>query len=466
MAIGHKDLLKLQFIGATETVTGSKFLLHNAKAKIMIECGLFQGLKELRLRNWAPLPIKPSDIDAVVLTHAHLDHSGYFPVLIKQGFKGKAYASTPTVELCKILLPDSGFLQEEDAVFATKKGFSKHVPALPLYTYSDAIRSLSFLQPVANGNPFDLGHGISAKLIPAGHILGARFVHITASTPYKRTILFAGDIGRYDALISAEPSRIKEVDYLVIESTYGDRLHPEEDVFARFEKIINETVKRNGKVLIPAFAVGRTQEVIYILKELQEQKRIPLDIPIYLNTPMGINATKVYTKFAPEDNYLKKGLDLHPFDLPNLHLVHTQEESKALNQLDTPAIILSASGMLTGGRILHHLKAYAKDPNTTLVLVGFQAAGTRGQAILAGVKSIKLHGQQVNINCQIESIESISAHGDYEDILKWLSKFNKEPKTTFIVHGESKAAASFAEKIKKSLNWNAVVPRYLDEFKL
>ncbi len=456
----------MQFLGATGTVTGSKFYLHNASGKFMIDCGLFQGFKELRLRNWAPLPVAVVDINAVVLTHAHIDHSGYFPVLVKQGFRGRGYASAPTVELCKILLPDSGFLQEEDAAFAMKKGFSKHLPALPLYTYSDAIAALPYLATIPNGKPFDLGHGLTVKMIQAGHILGARFVHVTSKLPHQRTVLFAGDIGRYDAIISKGPSRIKEVDYLVMESTYGNKLHPEEDVFTRFERIINSTVARGGKVLVPAFAVGRTQEIIYIIKKLQQKKRIPMDVPVYLNTPMGIDATELYRKYADEEGFFKDGIDEDSFRLPNLHLVHTQEESKRLNFLDSPAIILSASGMMTGGRILHHLKAYAGDPNTTLVLVGFQAAGTRGRSILDGTKSIKIHGQPVPLNCHVESIDSISAHGDYDDILKWLSQFTRPPKMTFLVHGEPESTLAMAKRIKERLGWKTTIPQYLDEFDL
>ncbi|OGQ49686.1 MAG: mRNA 3'-end processing factor [Deltaproteobacteria bacterium RIFCSPLOWO2_02_FULL_47_10] len=458
--------MRLQFLGATGTVTGSKFLLYNSSAKFMIDCGLFQGMKEFRLRNWAPLPVPVVDINAVVLTHAHIDHSGYFPVFVKQGFRGKAYASIPTVELCKILLPDSGFLQEEDAVFATKKGFSRHIPALPLYTYNDAVAALPYLAGIPNGKPFDLGGGLKAKLIPAGHILGARFVHITSHAPSQRTILFAGDIGRYDAIINQGPARIKEIDYLVVESTYGDRLHPEDDVFRRLEVIINETVSKGGKVLIPSFAVGRTQEIIYIIKKLQLKKRIPLNVPVYLNTPLGIDATEIYRKYADEEEFFKDGINEDSFRLPNLHLVHTQEESKKLNALAAPAIILSASGMMTGGRILHHLKAYAGDPNSTLVLVGYQAAGTRGRAILDGAKSTKIHGQPVALHMRVEFIDSISAHGDYEDILKWLSLFTRPPLATFLVHGEEKSTAAMAERIRERLHWNVVVPRYLDEVEL
>lgn len=457
-----KGGLKLQFLGATGTVTGSKFLLYNASAKYMIDCGLFQGLKELRLRNWAPLPVPVVEINSVILTHAHIDHSGYFPVFVKQGFRGRAYASTSTVELCKILLPDSGFLQEEDAVFATKKGFSKHLPALPLYTYSDAVASLPYLSAIPDGKPFDLGHGIKVRMVEAGHILGARFVHITSQVPYQRTILFAGDIGRYDSVINKGPATIKEVDYIVMESTYGDKLHPEENIFDRMEHIIKSTVERGGKVIIPAFAVDRTQEIIYIIKKLQDKKRIPV-VPMFLNTPMGISATQIYTKHSNEEGFFKDEMDENSFTLPNLKMVRTQEESKNLNFMPGPAIIISASGMMTGGRVLHHVKAYGPDPNSTLVLVGYQAAGTRGRAILDGSRSIKIHGQPVPLNCHIELIDSISAHGDYEDILKWLSHFRRKPKAIFLVHGEANSTKALATRIKERFNWNVVIPNYLDE---
>jgi len=453
----------LQFLGATETVTGSKFLLSNHHMNWFIDCGLFQGLKELRLRNWSPLPIDASAVSYVVLTHAHIDHSGYLPLFVKNGFEGDVIASEPTVELCKILLPDSGYLQEEDARYAAKKGFSKHAPVLPLYTYNDAVATFPYFKAVADEREVKID-GASISLYRAGHILGSRFIKVTFIDSGK-TILFAGDIGRYDALITREPVEFKDgIDYLVLESTYGDRVHPKEDIFERFARIINTTIDKGGKILIPAFAVGRTQDIIYILKRLLIRKVIPEDIAIYLNTPLGIDATDIYTRFASEHKIFKRDEGASVFSMPNLRLVKTEEESKALNALDHPAIILSASGMLAGGRILHHLKAYAHDPNSCLILVGFQAAGTRGRAILDGANSIKIHGEMVDIRCRVEYIESLSAHGDREDILRWLHAFDRPPRQIFLVHGEENAITSLKEAIERDFKGVKVsVPKFLEK---
>jgi metallo-beta-lactamase family protein len=434
----------------------------------MVDCGLFQGLKELRLKNWSPLPIAPKDVKSVILTHAHIDHSGYVPLFIRNGFKGKVLASEGTIELCKILLPDSGYLQEEDAKYATKKGFSKHKPALPLYTYQDAIDALPCFKSIPDEEEVPLSDTATVQLYRAGHILGSRFVKISLKNGTYKSILFAGDIGRYDSLITRDPTTIeKGVDYLVLESTYGNHKHPEEDIFKRFEDIIHATVKKDGKVLIPAFAVGRTQEILFILKQLSKQKRLPPNIPIYLNTPLGIDATAIYTRFVKEHRILNGGVDPNMFHMPNLHFVHDQADSKELNRLEGPAIIVSASGMMTGGRILHHLKAYAGNPNNTLIIVGFQAAGTRGRSILDGSKAIKIHGLPVGINCTVEYIESLSAHGDFEDILKWLSLFKRAPKTIFLVHGEPEALDAMKKNIEKEMkHTNIIVPKYLEKIEL
>lgn len=457
----------LQFLGATETVTGSKFLLSDSHDSWMIDCGLFQGLKELRLKNWSPLPVCPKDVKAVILTHAHIDHSGYLPLFIKNGFSGDVLASEATIELCKILLPDSGYLQEEDAKFATKKGFSKHKPALPLYTHEDAVATFPYFKPIPDEADTTLNKTTSLRLHRAGHILGSRFVKITISEKTKKSILFAGDIGGYNTLITHDPEHIEDdVDYLVMEATYGDRAHPDEDLFMRFEEIINSTFRRNGKILIPAFAVGRTQEVLHILKQLLLQKRIPAEIPVYLNTPLGINATTIYRHFAAEHRIFDEDTKGDIFDMPNLTYVHEEKDSKEVNRLKDPAIIISGSGMLTGGRILHHLSAYAGDPNSCLVIVGFQAAGTRGRAILDGAKSVKIHGQPVGINCRVEFIESLSAHADCNDILKWLGHFQRPPKTIFLVHGEPDAIGAMKTKIEENIKSEVLVPKYLEKFEL
>lgn len=451
----------LQFLGATDTVTGSKFLLKTPESNWMVDCGLFQGVKEHRLRNWAPLPLAAKDLTGVLLTHAHIDHSGYIPLLVKNGFRGRVFASEPTVELCKILLPDSGYLQEEDAKYATKKGFSKHSTALPLYTYADAIHSLGHFQAIPNGDVVKLGDGMSVQLTKAGHILGARFLQVTVQNGSRNRILFAGDIGRYDSIIANSPTPIYETDYLVLESTYGDRTHPVEDIFTRMANIINETAKEGGKVLIPAFAVGRTQDILFILKKLCETNRIPADIPIYLNTPLGIDATSIYLRFAAEHR-IQNASGRSLFQAPNIYYVHDMEASKRLNTMEGPAIIIAGSGMITGGRILHHLKAYAGDPTTRLIIVGYQADGTRGRALLDGGKSIKIHGQPISVRCKIEHIDSLSAHGDVEDIMRWLKQFNHPPRQTFMVHGEPKSSQALAEHIRDVLHWPVYIPKYLE----
>lgn len=459
--------VKLQFLGATETVTGSKFYINEDGKGWLIDCGLYQGLKELRLRNWQPFQVDPKKLEAVVLTHAHIDHSGYLPLLTKSGFTKKILASEPTVELCKILLPDAGYIQEEDAKFAAKKGFSKHENPMPLYTYADALNSLKYLEAIPDREWHDLSDNVRIMLRPAGHILGSRFINVSVKEDnHKFNIMFAGDIGSYDALIAVDPGEVKSVNYLVLESTYGDRLHKEENILNRFEAIINKTVSRGGKVIIPAFAVGRSQEVLYVLKKLEDAGRLP-NVPIYLNSPLAIDATAIYIRFASEHNFFENGTrPTEAFHPSNLTFVHESDESKHLNALKEPAIIISSSGMMTGGRILHHLKAYLPDPNSTLVITGFQAAGTRGRAILDGAKAIKIHGLPVAVNAELEFVESLSAHGDYQDILRWLRGFTKAPKTTFLVHGEPDSAAALRKRIEDELHWKVVIPKYLEKFEL
>lgn len=463
----------LQFLGATETVTGSKFLLNTAGEHWLIDCGIFQGLKELRLRNWAPMPIRAEDITGVILTHAHIDHSGYIPLLVKNRFHGKVYGSEPTVDLCKILLPDAGYLQEEDAKFAGRKGFSRHQPPLPLYTYEDAVRSLDALTALHNGDLHKLGRDLRVRMLKAGHLLGSRFVEVTLDMPRHRTILFGGDIGRYDAIITTPPLRVPEADYLILEATYGGRSHPKEDIYARVAGVINRTAERGGKVLIPAFAVGRTQEMLYIIKQLQKRRMIPGDLPVYLNTPLGIDATDIYARYL-EEHKIFSGLQANghhgdgaftgnPFHCDNLHLVHDHTASRELNLLEGPAVIIAGSGMLTGGRILHHLKTYGPDPASTLLLVGFQAEGTRGRTLIDGARTLKVHGEDIRMRCQIEVINSLSAHGDQDDILRWLRGFRRPPKKTFLVHGERKSSELLAQQIRDELHWTVEIPHYLSE---
>lgn len=456
--------MKLQFLGATGTVTGSKFHLSNQAGSWLIECGLFQGLKELRQRNWQLLPIDEKALNAIILTHAHIDHSGYLPVLTNRGYEKPVYASASTVELCKILLPDSGYLQEEDSRFAAKKGFSKHSPPLPLYTYADAINSLQYLKAIPDREWVQMADNVRLMLRPAGHILGARFINVSVDEQRRHfNVLFAGDIGGYDSLIAVDPGQVKSVTYLVLEATYGDRLHEEEDVLNRFERIINRTVERGGKVIIPAFAVGRTQEVLYILRKLEKQGRLA-NIPIFLNSPLAIDATNIYERFMNEHNFFKNGISpAEAFNPTRLKQVQESEYSKHLNDLQEPAIIISSSGMMTGGRILHHLKAYLPDPNSTLVITGFQAAGTRGRAILDGAKAIKIHGMPVAVKSEVEFIESLSAHADWREIIRWLKGFESPPKMTFMVHAEPDAAAAMKQHIEEELHWNVSIPKYLEK---
>lgn len=465
---GWRSLVKIQFLGATETVTGSKFFITDGSRSWMVECGLFQGLKELRRRNWRSLPIDITKLDAIILTHAHIDHSGYLPLVCSAGFKGPVLASEPTVELCKILLPDAGFLQEEDARFAAKKGFSKHEKPMPLYTYVDAVKCLSQLEPLPDGEEVELSSRVTLRMWQAGHILGSRFVDLEVKdNPHHRYhVLFAGDIGGYDSLIAVDPTAVEEIDYLILESTYGNRLHEEENVLDRFKSIIDEAIEKNGKVIIPAFAVGRTQEVLYILKKLEDAGKLP-DIPIYLNSPLAIDATAIYIHYAYEHNFFNSSVATQDAFRPSrLEMIYDADGSKELNRLDKPAIIISSSGMMTGGRILHHLKAYLPDPNSTLVIVGYQAEGTRGRSLLDGAKAIKIHGMPVRVASKIEFIESLSAHADYEDIMRWLGGFKKPPKTTFLVHGEKEACGSLKQRIVDELGWKVEIPKYMQKYEL
>ena len=453
--------MELTFLGATGTVTGSKYLLTSktesgASKRILIDCGLFQGLKQLRLRNWAVLPINPKNIHAVILTHAHMDHSGYLPLLVKNGFSGKVYCSEATRDLCEVLLLDSAHLQEEEARYANKGGFSKHNPALPLYTQEDAQNALALLTPVDYEKDIDLGDGLILKLFPSGHILGSAFVRIHNK---KTSILFSGDIGRPHDILMKAPATIKQADYLVVESTYGNRLHDQTDPKVKLAEVINQTVQRKGVVVIPVFAVGRAQELLYYIHLLKSSGAIDNNIPVYLNSPMAVDATAIFNHFksehrlTPEQSYAL---------CHTAHMVNSIEASKQLNETKGPMIILSASGMATGGRVVHHLKAFAPNPNNTILFAGFQAAGTRGAAMLDGVESIKIHGEYVPVRAKVELISNLSAHADFSEIIAWLGGFQSPPKKTFITHGEPVAADAMRLHIEEQLHWRVTVPDYLE----
>jgi len=460
----------LTFLGATGTVTGSKYLLEAGGDRLMVDCGLFQGAKELRLRNWNPLPVPAASIQWLLLTHAHLDHVGYIPRLVKEGFRGQILASAATVDLAKIVLPDSGHLQEEDAEFANKKGFSKHTPALPLYTYEEAVQSLEYMRAVHALEPIEISPHFIVRGFFAGHILGARMIEVTVRENGKeKRLLFSGDLGRFPQMVIPEPAVPEDgFDYMLLESTYGDRLHPKEDIAARLASIVERTASHGGTVVIPSFAVGRTQELLFLFRELIEDKKMH-SVPIHVDSPMAIDVTNLYEKHQEDlslelDALVAKGIK--PFSPPNLHFDKTVDESKQLNDARYPTIIISASGMATGGRVVHHLERCLPDHRNTILFVGFQAAGTRGQAIQSGAQSVRMYGHDVRVRAQIESIDNLSAHADYGEILAWLKRFAKSPGKTFMVHGEPKASEALGQRIREQLRWDVVVPKYLDRIEL
>jgi len=460
----------LTFLGATGTVTGSKYLLEAGGERLMIDCGLFQGEKELRLRNWNPLPVPAASIQWLLLTHAHLDHVGYIPRLVKDGFRGQILASSATVDLAKIVLPDSGHLQEEDAEFANKKGFSKHAPALPLYTYEEAVKSLEYMRPVNALEPLEISPHFTIRGFFAGHILGARMIEVTVrENGTAKKILFSGDLGRFPQLIIPEPVVPKDgFDYMLLESTYGDRLHPKEDTGGRLASIVESTAGKGGTIVIPSFAVGRTQELLYLFRELIEDKKMH-SVPIHVDSPMAIDVTHLYEKHNEDHSLELDALEaqgIKPFSPPNLHFDKTVDESKQLNDARYPMVIISASGMATGGRVVHHLERCLPDHRNTILFVGFQAAGTRGKSIQTGAQAVKMYGQEVHVRARIETIENLSAHADYGEILNWLKRFSKAPGRTFMVHGEPKASEALQQRIVQQLHWDVAVPTYLQQVKL
>ena len=447
--------MTIQFLGATGTVTGSKYLIEHDSRRILVDCGLFQGYKQLRLKNWAPFPCDPATVDCVILTHAHIDHSGYLPLLARNGFFGAVYCTEATRDLCEILLPDSGHLQEEEANYANRRGFSKHQPALPLYTREDAERCLSLFRPLEFEREFHLGNNLTLRLLPSGHILGSAFVAL--NTP-RTSLLFSGDLGRPHDLVMPAPSRIEKVDYLVVESTYGNRRHDAADPLVVLAEIINRTASRGGVVVIPTFAVGRAQTLMYCIHLLKASKAIP-DYPVYLNSPMAVDATGIFRQHDGEHR-------LTPAQCDGLsgaaRIVNSVEESKQLNRSHGPMIILAASGMATGGRVIHHLKAFAPDPRNTILFTGFQAGGTRGASLVHGADVIKIHGEYIQVRAEVRILENLSAHADADETLDWLKGFTQPPRRTFITHGEPEAADALRRRIEEELHWPCVIPEYLE----
>ncbi len=446
--------VNISFLGGASTVTGSKYLVRHGAHSLMVDCGLFQGYKPLRLRNWAPLPISPNAVDAMVLTHAHLDHSGYLPLLARQGFAGQVHTSAGTRDLCRILLPDSGHLQEEDAAFANRHGFSKHAPALPLYTEQDARRSLKLLHAHGFGKPFEPLPGWRVTLQPAGHILGAASVLLEVA---GRRILFSGDLGRPDDLMMNPPAPAPLADTVLVESTYGDREHPLEDLPSELGPALQRLAARGGVAVVPVFAVGRAQEVLYAIALLKQRGQIPPRLPVFLDSPMAVQTTGLFEHHPGE----------HRLDAAEVHkmahaatMVSTVDDSRALARRHGPMVILAASGMATGGRVLHHLELYAGNHRNMVVLTGFQAPGTRGAALAGGAGSLRIHGRDVAVGAEVVQLQSASAHADASQLLDWLKTMPRRPDQVYLVHGELSAADTLRTRIERELGWRAMVPEH------
>lgn len=451
--------INLSFLGAAGTVTGSKYLVENNNTCILIDCGLFQGFKPLRLRNWERPPIDPSGLASTVLTHAHLDHSGYLPLLVKHGYHGQVLCSKSTAEFCEVLLPDAGFLQEKDAEFANRHGFSKHKPPLPLYTEQDARNTLKFFHNIAFGDSHKLGNGATVLLRRTGHILGAASVELTWA---NTKIVFSGDLGRFNDPIMHDPEQVKNADYLVVESTYGNRRHERIDPADALTEIVTRTVSRGGTVVIPAFAVGRAQSLLYYFQRIKAAGRLG-NVPIFLDSPMALDASEIFCHNV-EDHRLSEAECRTSCAVA--HYVRSVEESKSLTANPHPKVIISASGMATGGRVLHHLKNFVTQSKNTILFAGFQAGGTRGAAMMAGVDKIKIHGEYFPVAAEIKNLEMLSAHADADEIMKWLRGFNAKPKATFVTHGEPAAADALRVRIQDELGWTVVIPEHKQQVHL
>jgi metallo-beta-lactamase family protein len=476
-------LAYLQFLGAAGTVTGSKHLINTHSSsdgkkgmQVLIDCGMFQGQKEWRARNWQDTPVPAREIDAVILTHAHLDHCGWIPRLVKEGFRGPIYATQPTIDLCSVILPDSGHLQEEEARFHNQKRSSKHSPALPLYTLQEAEDCMRLFEPVPFEAEKRLGPEISFRFVHAGHILGSSMIEVyLTENGQPRKFLFTGDIGRVPLqpaapgrVVRAGPDQGEDPELLVMESTYGNRVHPHEDVRPQLAKIISDTVHRGGSVVVPAFAVERTQKFLFLIKELMESSRIPR-IPVFVDSPMAIKAVEIFLKYGDEfsdeaRNLVKKYGS--PLDWEGFHFAPKQEDSKKINEVRYPCIIVSSSGMVTGGRVLHHLMLRLPDPRNQVLFIGFQAPGTRGEIIKSGGKSVRIYSQEIPIRAQIAALEQFSDHADTDELLVWLKTFRRAPQTTFLVHGEPQASAQLQSAISSTLGWSVKIAHWLEKVPL
>ena len=441
----------LTFLGAAGTVTGSKHLLDTGAHHVLVDCGLFQGLKELRERNWQPLPIAADAIDAVILTHAHLDHCGYLPRLVAGGFRGRVFCTAGTRDLCSLVLPDSAHIQEEDARDANRHGYSKHHPALPLYTANDAAQALAQLQPVGYNRPMPVVPGLEVEFINAGHLLGSAYARVTFD---NKTLLFGGDLGRYNRPVLPDPLPIERADVLLVESTYGDRLHDADDRGERLAAIVNAAAQRGGKLIVPAFAIGRVEEVIYWLKRLEDEKRVPV-LPVYIDSPMASQALQFYKQRAneldPDMQQRERGVCI--FCTTRMTTVSSVQQSIDLVASHQPAIVIASSGMATGGRVLYHLAAGLPNPKNTVMFVGYQAAGTRGRSLVDGAKVVRIKGRDIPVAATVEHVDSMSAHADAGEIMRWLSGFKGAPAMTYLVHGEPTALEALRTRVGQEKQW-------------
>lgn len=463
-------MAKITFLGAARTVTGSKYLIEAGGKRLLVDCGLFEGSKELKQRNWEKLPIDPGTIDWVLLTHAHIDHTGYLPRLVQDGFRGPIYANAATHELCALLLPDSAHLQEEDAEYAARKGYSAHKPPLPLYTVEESQVTLQQFHDIPRADSFTISPQFSVRPHDAGHILGSSWLELTITENGKQTlVVFSGDVGRYDQPILKDPESPTRADYLLCESTYGDRDHPAGSIEDELADIVNRTAKRGGSVVIPAFTVGRTQTLMYYLRRLEEQQRIP-HLPVFVDSPMAINVTGLYMSHREDhdaDFTKQETTGSHdPLNCHEVHMTRTVEESKKINDVVTPCIIISASGMITGGRIKHHLAHRLPDSRNTVMLVGYQAEGSGGRALLDGAQYLRIHHEQIPVRAQIVDIGQLSAHAGKSELLRWLSGMQVKPRQMFLVHGEPNALDSFRTATTTQYHWPVTIPDYQQSFDL
>jgi metallo-beta-lactamase family protein len=453
---------ELTFLGAARTVTGSKYLVEHEGTRVLVDCGLFQGLKELRQRNWDPFPVPPDSIHAVVLTHAHLDHVGYLPRLIAQGYKGRVFCTAGTHDLCRLVLPDSGRIQEEDAKQANKHGYSKHHPAAPLYDEADAERALTHLQPIAFGRETEIANGVFVEMMPAGHLLGSAFVRMRLNG--GKTILFGGDLGRYGRPVLPDPADGVKADLVLVESTYGDRDHLEDDNGEGLAAVIRDTADKGGKLIVPAFAIGRVEELIYWVRRLELEKRIPT-LPVFVDSPMATKALNYYiarvSELDPDMRPTRK--DVSTFATARFQTIASPQQSKELTASRRSAIVISSSGMATGGRVLHHMARALPDPKNTILFVGFQAAGTRGRSLVDGAREVRIHGQLIDVNARIARNDSMSAHADRGEILRWLGTFPSAPARLCLVHGEPMPMDALKQKIVEQLGWNVHTPAHLEK---